>query len=182
MSPPFSLEEAAAAEAGFWRTWNALGQLYDREGKFGDAGDAYEKAIAIRPNSAEVHNNMGVSLLMQERYKEAGKAFRKTLRLDPALAIAETNYRLTLAWEGKYWQAVANLRKDARLSMLNNVGVIAMRKGDLEEAETLFVQAIEKSPSHYAIAVENLAQLKDRVRLENRKRQRDKTTSPKTGS
>jgi Flp pilus assembly protein TadD len=176
------LEEAVQADRNAWRSWNALGQIHDRARNFDDAWKSYEKAAEIRPDSAEIQNNMGVSMLMQRRYTEAGKLFREALARDPTLAVAETNYRLSLAWLGKYWQAVANLRKAQRQSMLNNAGVIAMQRGDLEEAETLLIQALDSSPSYYATAAENIERLKEHKRMKAEQLKKAKSTRPKTGS
>lgn len=44
--------------------------------------------------------------------------------------------------------------------VLNNLGYVAMVKGDLPVAEAYFTRAIEASPSYYRIAAENLICLK----------------------
>ena len=49
-------------------------------------------------------------------------------------------------------------------NVLNDVGVIAMRQGDLRRAESYFARAMELSPSYHAKAAQNLADLRARQR------------------
>jgi Flp pilus assembly protein TadD len=45
-------------------------------------------------------------------------------------------------------------------NLLNNVGYIAMQRGDLATAEGYFARAMESSPSYDAVAAQNIEQLK----------------------
>ncbi|GAM69844.1 TPR repeat protein [Vibrio sp. JCM 19236] len=48
---------------------------------------------------------------------------------------------------------------------LNNVGYFVMLRGDPEEAIPYFQQAIDKNPSYYKVANENLERALSEVRL-----------------
>ena len=62
------------------------------QGKLNEAIEAYTKALSIKPNNAEAHNNMGVTLKDQGKLDEAIKAYTKAL---PSSLIM---LRLTITW------------------------------------------------------------------------------------
>lgn len=153
------LERAVNEEPGLWRAWNALGRAYDLQSEWDRAGECYAKALAAKPGSAIILNNMGVSLLMQKEYARAAEAFSKAVQVQPDFKQAEANLRLALAWQGKYRQAVAGASRQELPSILNNVGYVAILRGDYERAEALLNQAMEASPSFNDKAWENIRYL-----------------------
>jgi len=69
------------------------------------------------------------------------------------------------AWQGKYAEALTDVsRVDAPVT-LNNVGYIAMQRGDLGHAEAYFAQAMQLSPAFYDKADRNLNFLHDMKKL-----------------
>src|SRR5262249_34214301 len=86
-------------------------------------------AIALRPHSAAVHNNLGVALDRNGRHDEAIAAYRKAITLQPDFAEA-----------------------------FSNLGVALQKKGRVDEAIASYQQAIRLKPDH-AIACSNLASL-----------------------
>jgi len=128
------LEAAVAADAELWRAWNALGHVYDQQKRWPDSENAYRKAIAGNPGSAEVTNNYGMSLMLQGRYPEAEASFEQALAIDPGLLPAKSNLRLSLAWQGRYSEALEGLAPEAAGDALNNVGYVALLRGDYDAA------------------------------------------------
>jgi tetratricopeptide (TPR) repeat protein len=61
---------------------NALQEL----GKLEEAIEAYNKALAIKPDYAEAYNNMGVTLKDQGKLEEAIEAYNKALAIKPDYA------------------------------------------------------------------------------------------------
>ena len=51
--------------------------------KFADAAVLCEKAVAIAPNSADAHYNLGTALMKQGRSEQAVASFEKSLALAP---------------------------------------------------------------------------------------------------
>jgi Flp pilus assembly protein TadD len=142
------------------RAWNALGCTFDRRRQWERANAAYAKASALRPNDPQVHNNRGVSLLMQKRFKDGLDAFEAALRAAPGLRKAEENRRLALAFLGRYLDATATVPPEGRPAVLNNVGFAAMQKGNFVLAERYLLEAMETSPSYYEKAAKNLEVLR----------------------
>ena len=154
------LRQAVAADATLWRAWNGLGYYHDTQGAWGLAADRYGRALALKPEAAVVHNNLGYSLLLQRRFAEARLAFRRALALDGTLAAARENLRLAYAWQGRYGDALAGAARPDEARALNNVGFVALMRGDLERASAFFLRAMERDPRYNEAASRNLAYLK----------------------
>ena len=89
------------------------------QGKLGQALRHYQQALALRPDSADAHNNLGVVL-------------RKQGKLDEALA--------------QYEQAIA-LRPD-HVEAHNNLGNVLKQQGKLDEALAQFERALALRPDY----------------------------------
>ena len=105
-------------------------------------------------------NNRGFSMLMQGRIKEALAGLGQALRFDPTLRPARENMRLALAWDGQYALALAGAAGGDRARALNNVGYVALLRGDHDEAEAFLLRAIEADPAFNAVAARNLDYLR----------------------
>jgi Flp pilus assembly protein TadD len=154
------LHDAIAADAKLWRSYNGLGMISDAEHEFDAAAQSYHAALVLNPDSALLHNNLGYSHLMAGKPDEALAEFSHALALDPSSETVRNNYRLTLAAKGDYSGAIRGVSDDRLPMVLNNVGYVAMQRGDLSVAEAYLTRAMEKSPSYDTIASENLEQLK----------------------
>lgn len=155
-----SMNQAVAADRSLWRAWNGLGQIYDAERAWEKSGESYRNALAVVPDSGVVHNNMGFSLMLQGQTDDAARLFLTALRQQPDLAAARSNLRLALAWQGRYVEALAGVGTAQLPTVLNNLGFVAMMRGELDVAEAYFTRAIEASPSYYHLAANNLLRLK----------------------
>jgi Flp pilus assembly protein TadD len=151
-----ALRQAVASDPGAWRAWNALGVEYDRQKNWQQAELAYAEALKSPSAGAMVYNNRGYSRLLQGRQTEASADFVAALDRDPGFAVARTNLRLALAVRGEYERATTVSGAEDRAAILNNAGFAALMRGDLEQAESLFTQAIAARGKAYGRAQENL--------------------------
>lgn len=158
---------AVQQDAGLWRAWNALGSIHDMAGDWDAAEDSYRRALALKPESAAVRNNLAMSQFMRGQLEEAVASFREAMRLDPELKPIRANLRLALAAQGRYLEALTGVYGAEIPMTLNNIGVIAMQKGEYSLAESYFIQAIRTSPSHYDRADRNLSFLRKLADAEN---------------
>lgn len=150
------LKRAIEEDPKLWRTWNALGLYYDSKKNWAKALKAYGKALEFNPNTAMLHNNLGYSLLIQHNFIGAAKKFTQALKLDPKFAIARTNLRLALSWLGRYEEAVLGVSRRELPDALNDVGYVAMLRGDYAIAESMLSRALETSPMFNEKAWRNL--------------------------
>ena len=153
-------EEAAGKDPTLWRAWNGLGLIDDAEGKWRQAEESYRKALEADASAAVVHNNLGYSYLLQGKADAAAGEFGEALSHDADLDVARQNLRLALAAKGRYVSALAGAQKRELPKVLNNIGYMAMLRGDYAAAETYFNRAIAESPTYYDAAVQNLDRLK----------------------
>jgi len=91
-----ALEKASTMDDKQPAVWSNLGDAYiglagtKTGAEFDDATakgiDAYNKAIALKPDDPATHNNYGLALAKAKKYPEAEAELRKAAELDPATA------------------------------------------------------------------------------------------------
>jgi Flp pilus assembly protein TadD len=155
-----ALTEASTLDPKLWRTWNALGDIADLEHQPAEAQKLYAKALEINPNSAAIINNIGYSKLTAGDPSGAIDSFHKALGLDPHSETIQNNLRLAIAANGDYSEAVRATPHEQLPVVLNNVGYVAMQRGDYSTAEGYFAQAMTASSSYASVTAKNIEQLK----------------------
>lgn len=155
------LQVAVEADPSLWRSWNALGSYYDTKEDWAAATEAYDLALAERPNDPMILNNRGFSYFMQGRLDESIADIERALHLDPELTPAQYNLRLAHAWSGRYVRALAGATDEELPRVLNNIGYVAMLRGDYENAEAYLLRAMEVDPTFNETAWQNLARLRN---------------------
>ena len=160
-----SLKKAVEQDSGLWRAWNALGFYYDQKRNWTAAYDSYNRAIETNQDSAMIYNNRGYSMLMQQRLVEAMEDFSRALEIDRDFGLAQDNLRLALAWGGNYVHAMSGAEKTDMARILNNVGFVAILRGDYDNAESYLLRAMEADPAFNETASRNLSYLKQVKKL-----------------
>ena len=140
--------------------WKILGVLLGLSGRNFEAINANLKAIALLPQDAEVHNNLGSAFKEVNKLVEAEASYRQAIFLKPELTDAHYNLGVTLEELGKldeaevqYCQAIS-LKPDYAEAHCN-LGSMLKEVGRLEEAEASCRQAIVLKPD-FAEAYNNL--------------------------
>ena len=157
-----SLREATASDPTLWRAWNGLGDLADQARQPKEAAGFYAKALTLHPNSAMIINNIGYSFLGSGNYPGAIGEFRKALAIEPNNLTVQTNLRLALAASGDYEAALRSAPSDQMATLLNNVGYIALRRGDYAAAQRYLSDAKDAGGSYSSVVAGNLDWLKDK--------------------
>jgi hypothetical protein len=126
------------------------------------AGSAYLGEIV--PESADLHNTLGITLASKGWLDEAIAEFRKALELDPDDARTYWHLGTALATQGAYAQAIALLRRSVELEpgnsqAHNDLGLLLARQGRLDDALDHFQRALALDPDS-ADARRNLAVLR----------------------
>ena len=81
----------------------------------------------------------------------------EALRLEPSFETAAQNRRIAIAMTGQYDAALIGVSERDRPAVLNNVAVVAARRGDRAVAERLLAAAITAAPRYYEVAERNRA-------------------------
>ena len=121
-------------------------------GKLELAEASYKRAIALKPNFAEAHNNLGNTLNNLGNLQEAEASFKYAIKLEPNYAEAYNNLGNTLKDLGKLQEAEASFKYAIKLEPNNaephsNLGIVLEKHGKFEEAETSNRKAIELNPN-----------------------------------
>ena len=122
--------------------------------------EAYNKALAIKPDYAEAYYNMGNALKAQGQLEEAIEAYNKALAIKPDYAEAYSNMGITLQEQGKLEEAIEAYNKALAIKpdyadAYNNMGVALEAQGQLEEAIEAYNKALAIKPN-YAEAYYNM--------------------------
>ena len=88
-----------------------MGNALKEQGKLEEAIEAYNKALAIKPDYAEAYNNMGNALKEQGKLEEAIEAYNKALAIKPDYAEAYYNMGNALKEQGKLEEAIEAYNK-----------------------------------------------------------------------
>lgn len=152
-----AFEDIEARAAGRWRTCNALGLLADLRGEYEVAQGWYRKAIAANPREAVVLNNYGWSRVMARDFREGERLLQDALSRKPGAPRINANLAVAIAWQGDYTRALRTaMRTVPEHVALNDVGYIALLRGDAPVAVGYFQAAIDKSPAWFSRAAANL--------------------------
>jgi len=92
--------------------WARMGEAYDLAGRNDEAINAYQQAVAAKPDNAGYYNNLGNVLARAGKIEEARAAYSKSAELDPANAgMAWRNFGISLYQVGRMTDAVEPLQK-----------------------------------------------------------------------
>jgi len=154
---PEALQQGAALSAqypGDPTIPNILGVINARMGQDESALACYERALAIKPDFAEVHNNRGNLLNRLGQHDGAIASFRKALQIKPMYAEAHNNMGVALYDAGKLEAAAASYREALSIrpgyaEAQNNLGNALADLGQSDVALASFNRAIQLNPNYY---------------------------------
>lgn len=112
-----------------------------------------EKSLALVPDRADWHSNLGIVLQDVGRFDDAIDAYHRAIALDPTHANAYSNLGVLLRATGKPVEAEEAYRTAIRLNpehidAYTNLGVLLNGLKRTEESVTCFCKAITLRPKH----------------------------------
>ena len=142
-----------------------LGVLYDVEANHEIAKAFLHKALKIKPGSVKALINLGYSYYMNGEYNDAQRFTLAALEKSPNNENALNNLALIYLGKGEIKRAInVFMRHMDAAEALNNVGYFLILQGKPDKAIPYLEQAIDKKPSYYKVANENLERAVAEVR------------------
>ncbi len=134
-----AFERAAKANPNA-STLYRLGTLLTKSGEIARAREAFERALALKPDLAEASNDLGALLAQGGDLEAAIARFRAALAAAPDYPDALNNLGYALLLSGQDAEARALYEKALALQpdfpeAINNLGLLFGRAGDLDTAE-----------------------------------------------
>lgn len=122
-------------------------------GRYQESARLIRQALALRPNIAEAHNDLGASLAALERYDEAIGEYREAVRLKPGFYQARCNLAAALLNRGDVDAATTECERAMRDGPgypegHNVMGTILLERREIQQACQSFRQAIRLKPDH----------------------------------
>jgi serine/threonine-protein kinase len=138
--------------ANFWLI-PELGDLLDKQRRFGEAEGFHRVALALRPDSPAVWTHLGENLWEQEKLSEAVACCRQAIELDAKYAHAHNNLGIALAKQGHLDEAMACFRRTIELepnhvNALTHLGNVLCLRGKRDEAIACYRRAIQLAPGN----------------------------------
>jgi tetratricopeptide (TPR) repeat protein len=121
-------------------------------GRLAEATAVYQRVLVLRPDLAEVHNNLGGLLAQQGKLDLAVARFQQALALRPNYAKAYNNLGNVLLRQGKLDEAAARFGQALAIrpdfaEAHNNLGNVLLRQEKLDEAAAHYGQALAIRPN-----------------------------------
>ena len=133
--------------------YNISAACYQALGQLDAAVKCYEQALAIQPDFAEAHSNLGVTLKDLGQLDAAVKCYEQALAIQPDYAEAYNNLGITLNELGQLEEAVKRYEQALAIKpdyaeAHSNLGITLQELGQLEEAVKCYEQALAIKPDY----------------------------------
>lgn len=133
------------------RCWNELGRSLNNMRDLEGAEEAFSKAGALDPGSAEMQNNLGHVRRARKDYDGAECAFRAAIAADPGFARAHHNLATVFNNTGRFDDAIESFGAGLRCNpddpqALTNLGDMFHVCQRYDEAEECYRKALECDP------------------------------------
>ena len=173
-SPPFSIENATAANRGvnipefvnipldgmtemeapateFYRLTDVAGELA-RKGDYASAANEWSKAVNLDPADGKARYHLAYALEKQGQFDQAIAQYRKSVDLDPTNASAYSSLSVALARSGNLPESIAAAKQALALNPSDaltegNLAASLLQTGQTDEALEHIRKALELDPN-----------------------------------
>jgi tetratricopeptide (TPR) repeat protein len=148
---------AVSLDPQHFDSWSLLGSAYCSKADYGLAMEAYEKALAIKPNSADVLRDVGLVYIELKQPDKAEAALRKAYEIKDAFETAYYLGKLCYG-AGRYDEALSyavnSIQKNGQNAGAYNLkGVILNQLGRYAEAAGSFQAGLILTPADVNLQV-----------------------------
>ena len=139
-------------ENGF--AWYALGIAREKAGDFASSVSAYESALRLIPDHAEVANDLGRLAFRMGMHQQAEKLFFHYLARHPGHPEAVNNLTCAVRAQQRYQEAIDILRPVLLANpenpvLWNTMGSVVAEQGDYATARVFFEEAVKLNPDFF---------------------------------
>jgi len=133
-----------------------LANVYRRRGRPEEAVGRYQRALNLRPGSADVYAGLGGALTELGRLEEAEKAYLAALNLRPDYVLVHEGLGNVMVKQGRLEDAVREYQTALRINPAyvearNNLGITDAALGRTDDAIREFQTALKFHPDHEEI-------------------------------
>ena len=144
--PPTQLDPAEESA-----TYKKQGDAHLGKGSLEEAKACYQHAIALDPNYAKAHSNLGFVLKEQGIHDEAEQCLKTALSIDPNIADAHYMLGTISQLQGKLEDAIHHFRKALELDSdlefaYRDLCYVLFQQGKIEEAKQVITKGIALHP------------------------------------
>lgn len=142
------LEQAVRDHPTEAPAWDRLGQALARQGHYGEAQEAFSKALQYVPDSKEIAQHIALAYAWSGNYQEAEKRYVELLGRYPRDSTVRLDYGETLAWDHHFNEARRQfesvLAEDPQhVDALRHLGLLSAWEGRYDEALGLLDRALK---------------------------------------
>jgi predicted TPR repeat methyltransferase len=130
---------------------NNLGTIYFKQNNLSEAIDAYQRAIAIKPDYVDAYYNLGLALTKNNLLENASTVYQKLLAISPAHDAARFHLACLYMRTEKIDQALTELliveaAQPYHFETQTNLATCYLKKGALNEAKQHYSNALKLIP------------------------------------
>jgi len=138
--------------------YGMLGDAYFAKGMYDETIFQFKKSLAIKPQNAMAHYNIGISFSKKGKHGDAIRHFYEASRIDPKFVAAHNNLGLMLCEQSRFSDAIKHFSEALQIepenvNIQNNLGIAYARQGNLRNAAVHFAEAVRLSPQNKAIRI-----------------------------
>lgn len=132
---------------------HVLGIAFEKLGDWASSLDAYEKALALKPDSPEIANDLGRLAFRMQMLPQAEALFRYHLAARPHAPESSNNLACVLREQMRYDEAIEVLKPAIQAApdrplLWNTLGTIMSDMGETEQAAVFFTETLRLDPGH----------------------------------
>jgi arylsulfatase A-like enzyme/Flp pilus assembly protein TadD len=132
---------------------NELGLIRERQGRLPAALESYQRAVELDPELSQARFNLAVALVREGSVAEAVEHLREAVRIEPKHGAGFITRALAWVEEGRRDDARRALEAAAQVPQTAvessfHLGLLAMRNGQVEAAQTHLERALSLDPAH----------------------------------
>jgi tetratricopeptide (TPR) repeat protein len=133
--------------------YHLLAIAHEKLGDWSASIDAYEKALALKPDSPEIANDLGRLAFRMQMLPQAEALFRYHLAARPDAPESANNLACVLRDQMRYDEAIEVLKPAIqaapdRAQLWNTLGTVMSDMGETEQAELFFTETLRLDPGH----------------------------------